>query len=96
VLDRARLTAGALADDADELDFLLTRGRKDHVRGLIVAGRTIVEGGTVRSVDLGAIEFELWAQARKAWPDAMAGDGLRQRHWNALADFYGCDCHRVS
>jgi 5-methylthioadenosine/S-adenosylhomocysteine deaminase len=96
VLDRPQLTADALAEDVDELDFLLTRGRKDHVRGLIVAGRTIVEDGVVRSVDLGAIESELWAQARKAWPDAMAGDGLRQRHWNALADFYGCDCHRVS
>jgi cytosine/adenosine deaminase-related metal-dependent hydrolase len=96
LLDYARMTADVMDDDVDELDLLFTRGRKEYVRGLIVAGRTIVENGLVRSIDLGALESELWAQARRGWPDGLAGDGLRQRHQRALANFYACNCHQSS
>jgi len=46
---------------------------KDYVRSLIVAGRTIVENGVVRSVDLAALESELLGQARAAWPPRAGG-----------------------
>ena len=94
LLDHARMAADMLDENADELDLILTRGRKEHVRGLIVAGRTIVENGMVRSIDLAAVEAELWAQARSAWSEARAGDALRQRHRHGLATFYACNCHR--
>ena len=67
---------------------------KDYVRSLIVAGRTIVENGVVRSVDLAALESELLGQARAAWPPALAASKLRRRYQNALAEFYRCGCHQ--
>ena len=50
LLDYARMASDALSDDADELDFLFVRGRKDYVHGLMVAGRSIVENGTLTSI----------------------------------------------
>ena len=93
LLDYARMASDALSDDADELDFLFVRGRKEYVHGLMVAGRNIVENGTLTSIDLGALEAELLAQARHGRPEAMRGDELRVRHLSALQRFYGCGCH---
>ncbi len=52
--------------------MLLTRGRKDYVRKAIVAGRTIVDAGSLQSIDLDAVESELWAQARAGWNGASS------------------------
>jgi cytosine/adenosine deaminase-related metal-dependent hydrolase len=96
LLDYRRMSADVLDGAASELDVILTRGRKDYVRSLIVAGRTIVENGVVRSVDLAALESELLGQARAAWPPALAASKLRRRYQNALAEFYRCGCHQRS
>jgi cytosine/adenosine deaminase-related metal-dependent hydrolase len=94
ILDYRAMAADVFQDTADELDVVLARGRKHHVRQLIVAGRTIVENGTVCSVDLGAMESELMQQARAGRSDAAAQLGARMRYRDALAHFYQCGCHR--
>jgi cytosine/adenosine deaminase-related metal-dependent hydrolase len=93
-LDYRRMSADVLDGAASELDVILTRGRKDYLRSLMVAGRTIVENGIVCSVDLAALESELLGQARAAWPAALATAKLRRRYQTALAEFYRCGCHQ--
>jgi hypothetical protein len=88
------MTADVLEGAASELDVILTRGRKEHMRTLVVAGRTLVENGLVRSVDLAGLESELLGQARAAWPAAPETAALWRRYHAALAEFYGCGCHR--
>jgi cytosine/adenosine deaminase-related metal-dependent hydrolase len=95
LLDYRRMSADVLDGAASELDLILTRGRKEYLHGLIVAGRTIVENGVVRSVDLAALESELLGQARAAWPAALAASKLRRRYQTALAEFYRCGCHQT-
>jgi 5-methylthioadenosine/S-adenosylhomocysteine deaminase len=94
LLDYRGMAADVLEGAASELDVILARGRKEHVRTLIVAGRTIVDDGIVCSVDLPALESELLGQARTAWPPAPAQAELRRRYHAALADFYRCGGHR--
>ena len=77
LLDHAKMTADVLESATDELGVLMMRGRKEYVRGLIVAGRTIVEHGTLQTIDLPAAERELWSQARAVWPGSSAADDLR-------------------
>lgn len=94
VLDYAAMTADVLDASGRELEILLTRGRKEFVKRLIVAGRTIIEDGLVCSIDLAAAEQELLAQARAAWPASAVSMALRQRFRNALAEFYVSGAHR--
>ena len=94
LLDYRRMSADVLDGAASEFDLILTRGRKDYVHSLIVAGRVIVENKVVRSVDLAALESELLGQARAGWPAALAASKLRHRHQTALAEFYRCGCHQ--
>jgi cytosine/adenosine deaminase-related metal-dependent hydrolase len=94
LLDYRRMTADVLEGAASELDVVLARGRKEYVQTLVVAGRTIVEQGKVCSVDLTALEAELLGQARAARPAALELATLRRRYHAALAEFYGCGCHR--
>ncbi len=55
VVDRAALDKDALTQ-VEPLDLLFARASRNHIRELIVAGRTVVSDGTVTSVDLdGAI-----------------------------------------
>jgi cytosine/adenosine deaminase-related metal-dependent hydrolase len=91
VLDYARMAADVLPGAADEFDAVVARGRKEHVRQLIVDGRIIVENGVVRSINLEAMEADLIARASAA---RSAQTGLRLRYRDALADFYRCECHR--
>ena len=93
VLDYGQMAADLLTDNADEFDLMLSRGRKEHVRGLIVGGRTIVEKGKLASIDLAAAEAELLAQARAGWAAAQAVDDVRRRHRDALANFYAQKRH---
>lgn len=93
LLDYAAMTLDML-QESDEIGLVINRGRKEHVSGLIVAGRSIVENGRVKSVDLPALENELWAQARGGLPAAQEVDPLRLRLHAGLRRYYGCDCHR--
>jgi cytosine/adenosine deaminase-related metal-dependent hydrolase len=94
LLDYRQMSGDVLDGAASELDVILTRGRKGYLRGLIVAGRTIVENGVVHSVDLAALESELLGQARAAWSAALATSKLGRRYKTALAEFYRCGGHQ--
>jgi hypothetical protein len=78
------------------LDIVLARARKEYVHQLMVDGKIIVDQGVLRSLDLAAIEAELLAQARVAWPGAASSIGLRTRYRNALGDLYRCGHHRTA
>jgi 5-methylthioadenosine/S-adenosylhomocysteine deaminase len=49
-------------------ELLLAKGQRKHIKGLIVAGRDVVRDGAVTSVDLPALEAELLAALRAAYP----------------------------
>jgi cytosine/adenosine deaminase-related metal-dependent hydrolase len=66
VLDWNKLAEELVEPDVPPLDLLLARARREHVKGLIVAGRDVVRDGVVQGVDLPALEAELLATLRGA------------------------------
>ena len=50
------------------LDLLLAKARQEYIKGLVVGGREVVRDGAVTGVDLPALEAELLAALRKAYP----------------------------
>ena len=48
--------------------MLLAKARQQHIKGLVVAGRDVVRDGKVTGVDLPALEAELLATMRAAYP----------------------------
>lgn len=68
VLDWDRLSAELIEPDVPPFDLLLAKARQEHIKGLIVAGREVVRDGAVTGVDLPALEAELLAAMRAAFP----------------------------
>jgi cytosine/adenosine deaminase-related metal-dependent hydrolase len=66
VLDYAATSADRLDDAPDELELLLTRARKEHVKSVVVAGHEIARDSILRSIDLVAAETELWRRRTSA------------------------------
>jgi len=66
VLDWDRLSDELVEPDVPPFDLLLAKARREHVKGLIVAGREVVRDGHVTGVDLPALEAELLATLRAA------------------------------
>ena len=60
------MSADCLDADLDETDVLLTRACANHVRDLVVAGRSVVSGAKLAEIDLSDAEAELMAMARSA------------------------------
>ena len=80
-LDYAAMGADLLVETNDEMDVLLTRATSGHVRHLIVDGRDVVRDGRLANLDLGEMEAELMARARKEAripPDQPARDRRRR------------------
>ncbi len=68
LIDYAALLAEAVFDDVDEADVLLGRMTARHVRGLCVAGRSVVADGKLVTFDHDAALTELVEQARSRRP----------------------------
>jgi cytosine/adenosine deaminase-related metal-dependent hydrolase len=68
ILDWDRLSAELVEPDVPPLDLLLAKARQEHISGLVVSGREVVRDGKVTGVDLPALEAELLAAMRKAYP----------------------------
>jgi len=68
VLDWDRLSAELIEPEVPPFDLLLAKARQEHITGLIVRGREVVREGRVTGVDLPALEAELLAAMRKAYP----------------------------
>lgn len=94
VLDLAAMSADLLDGAIAPVDLVLTRMTKAHLRGLIVAGRSVVADGRCITVDRAALEAELFDRARTGWrrkPPDLAALGRLQ---GALRRYYACGCHR--
>ena len=68
VLDWKELSSELVEPDVPAFELLLAKGQRKHIKGLIVAGRDVVRDGVVTSVDLPALEAELLAALRAAYP----------------------------
>jgi len=68
VLDWKSLSAELIDPDVPPFDLVLAKGVKQHVKGLIVAGRDVMRDGEVLGVDLPALEAELLAMLRSRYP----------------------------
>ena len=68
VLDWKALSAELIEPEVPPLDVLLAKARQQHIKGLVVAGRDVVRDGQVTGVDLPALEAELLAAMRAAYP----------------------------
>lgn len=67
VLDWKAMSAELIEPDVPPFELLLAKGVKQHVKGLIVAGRDVVRDGRVTGVDLPAMEAELLAMLRSKY-----------------------------
>ncbi|MBB5752696.1 amidohydrolase family protein [Prosthecomicrobium pneumaticum] len=93
VLDYGRMAPDLLDPTVDPIVPLLTRATRRFIRQVVVGGRTVVEDGACVSVDRGALEAELIAEARAAWAAAPPDDAARAARKRAVRHFYGCGCH---
>lgn len=64
LLDWAALDADRLRPDLDPLDLLFARATAQHIKELIVAGRTVTRDGRVTGIDFTAMNEELHARFR--------------------------------
>jgi len=64
LLDWAAIDDDRLCDDVDPLDLVLTRATAQHIRELIVGGRTVVKDGAMTGVDFPKARAEVLAQMR--------------------------------
>jgi cytosine/adenosine deaminase-related metal-dependent hydrolase len=86
LLDYAAMSADIVDEACDETEIFLARATAEHVRTLVVGGRTVVAEGRVLGLDLRAAERALTAEARrnaealKAMRPTLAAfqDGLRR------------------
>ena len=64
LLDWTAIDDDRLRDDVDPLDLVLTRATAQHIRELIVGGRTVVKDGAMTGVDFPKARAEVLAQMR--------------------------------
>lgn len=95
VLDAAAMLPDACGREVDVMDLLLTRMTKRHVKALIVGGREIVRDARCTSVDLPALEAELYSQARKGAAAAPVDPARMARLQAAVKAFYRSGAHRT-
>ena len=81
-LDWDRLDDDALRPDVDPLDLLLARGNGSHIDEVMVAGRTVVQGGRVIGVDEPALRAALTAEVRAR----IAEQPQATAEWRATLD----------
>ncbi|MGH7249198.1 MAG: amidohydrolase family protein, partial [Pseudomonadota bacterium] len=93
VLDYDAMAHDCIEGMVEELDVLLTRATRNHVRHVFVDGRQIVEGGRTVNFDLGAHEGELFAQVHAAGPAMRALRPVIERSQETLRAFYASEGH---
>jgi cytosine/adenosine deaminase-related metal-dependent hydrolase len=69
LLDWAAIDEDRLQEDIDPLVLVLTRATAQHIRELVVGGRTVVKDGSVVGVDAEAARAEVMSRVRHAMPD---------------------------
>ena len=79
LLDYDALDDDALRDDLDPVNLVFSRATARHMHELIVAGRTVVQDGRVRGIDLEAARKEVMLRMRAGQP-AMASFAAALSH----------------
>ena len=96
--DWLELDYGAIAADVvletDEASLLAHRAAGRPIAGLVVAGRQVVQGGTVLGVDLPGIEQELAAQVQHGAGEFKSWQQVCGRIRARMAGFYAAGLHR--
>jgi cytosine/adenosine deaminase-related metal-dependent hydrolase len=93
VLDYDAMSHDIIGGMVTELDVMLTRSTRDHVRHLFVDGHQIVKDGQTVGLDLDGIERELLKQARAAGPAMRALQPVIERSQDTLKSFYASGGH---
>src|SRR5665213_1660247 len=93
-LDFAALTHDVMPGVTPDLDIVLARATRRHVRNLIVDGTEIVREGSVLGIDQSALENELIAQAMTVAKDYIAAKPLLESLQATLHQCYLDGLHR--
>jgi 5-methylthioadenosine/S-adenosylhomocysteine deaminase len=96
VLDHDAMAYDCIDGMVDELDVVLTRATRNHVRHVFVNGRRIVENGETTGFDLAAVERELLAQVHAAGPAMRALRPVLENSQQTLRAFYASGGHLAS
>jgi cytosine/adenosine deaminase-related metal-dependent hydrolase len=89
-VDFADIARDCVHGDIDPAMLVLGRATREHVRDLVVAGRTVIRSGMCTGIDTAALQEELCAAARAA----IAPDQPRiERMQLAIGEFYRSGCH---
>jgi cytosine/adenosine deaminase-related metal-dependent hydrolase len=88
LLDYEAMAYDCIDGMVDEIDVLLTRATRNHVRQLFVNGRQIVDNGSIAGIDLEALERDLLAQVHADGPAMRALRPIMERSQDTLRAFY--------
>jgi cytosine/adenosine deaminase-related metal-dependent hydrolase len=92
-LDWAALAADVIEGTIDPAELIAARARAEHVRMVVVDGRTIVSDGRVAGVDLPGLEAELRQRLRELGDGVRAALPLVRAFQDSLAAFYREEGH---
>lgn len=95
LLDYAAMSADMIEEVCEETDVLLARAAAEHVRALVVAGRSVVADGKLTGLDLGVAERELGAAARGFAPQLATLRPTLAAFRAGLRRFYAAGGHRA-
>jgi cytosine/adenosine deaminase-related metal-dependent hydrolase len=93
ILDYDSMAYDVIEGMVEELDVLLTRATRNHVKHVFVNGRPIVQNGGTAGLDLAALERELLMQAHAAAPAMRALQPIMERSQETLRAFYESGGH---
>jgi hypothetical protein len=88
VFDYDAMAYDVIEGMVEELDVLLTRATRNHVKHVFVNGRPIVQNGGTAGLDLVALEQELLALAHAAGSAMRALRPIMQRSQGTFRAFY--------
>ena len=88
LLDGTALMTDRMFDDVPVFDFVLARANAQHIRRVIVAGKTIVADGVVLGIDHPALLREMLRECRDKLPQSEAWRATVQAMDQAFKPFY--------
>lgn len=88
VLDWGQLAKDLIEPDVAPLGLLLARGTKSYIHDLYVAGKKIVSGGNLHTLNLPEMEHELLLQLRSAYSSTADIRSAMPELGSALSEHY--------
>ena len=87
-LDYDLLAEDVISDRTTEVDLILGRATRRHIRRVIAQGKELVQDGRILGVDEAMLSSELLAQARAGAPQGNAFIPALERYQAAARQFY--------